>query len=202
MTKRVKKKEELAAFAIETMSELGYARTSLRDIAKSSDMSVGVLHYYFEDKIHLLTFCVRQFKEQFIADMGKFTLESGDRILKGFIDGLSEAIQFESGIHCLWYDIRNQALFEQGFQQVAVEIEEAMINVIVELLAALDKPPEWLMPIYLFIDGTFRFYLQKFRLGDLNAHEEFVAFMLPELESLVENGRFSGEAAKARGKIA
>src|ERR1700747_3050170 len=38
---------ELADAALETLAELGYARTSLREIAQKSEFTHGVLHYYF-----------------------------------------------------------------------------------------------------------------------------------------------------------
>ena len=61
------RREELAAAALKTLSELGYAKTSLREIAQNSDISHGVLHYYFRDKIELITYCVRQYKTECIT---------------------------------------------------------------------------------------------------------------------------------------
>ena len=54
--KRSRRKDELALAAIDALKQLGYARTSLRDIAEISGVSVGMLHYYFEDKTDLITF--------------------------------------------------------------------------------------------------------------------------------------------------
>jgi hypothetical protein len=48
------RRAELAEAALVTLSELGYARTSLREIAQNSVFSHGVLHYYFNDKIDLI----------------------------------------------------------------------------------------------------------------------------------------------------
>ena len=45
------RRAELAAATLQTLSELGYARTSLREIAHNSSFSHGVLHYYFRDKV-------------------------------------------------------------------------------------------------------------------------------------------------------
>ncbi len=56
------RRDELAAAALQTLAELGYARTSLREIAQNSEFSHGVLHYYFTDKVDLITHCVRQYK--------------------------------------------------------------------------------------------------------------------------------------------
>src|ERR1700754_5150565 len=56
------RRRELAVAALQTLGELGYARTSLREIAVNSPYSHGVVHYYFADKIELITYCVRQYK--------------------------------------------------------------------------------------------------------------------------------------------
>ena len=48
------RRRELADATIQTLSELGYARTSLREIAQNSAFSHGVLHYYFADKVDLM----------------------------------------------------------------------------------------------------------------------------------------------------
>ena len=48
------RRNELAESALLTLGELGYARTSLRDIASNSPFSHGVLHYYFADKLELV----------------------------------------------------------------------------------------------------------------------------------------------------
>ena len=53
------RRDELATSALETLSEIGYARTSLREIAHHASFSHGVLHYYFRDKVELIVHSVR-----------------------------------------------------------------------------------------------------------------------------------------------
>ena len=60
--KFAERRAQLADAALLTLAELGYARTSLREIAQNSQFSHGVLHYYFSDKEDLLTHCVRQYE--------------------------------------------------------------------------------------------------------------------------------------------
>ncbi|MFI5042721.1 MAG: TetR/AcrR family transcriptional regulator, partial [Acidimicrobiales bacterium] len=45
--KFAERRTQLADAALQTLAELGYARTSLREIAQNSQFSHGVLHYYF-----------------------------------------------------------------------------------------------------------------------------------------------------------
>ena len=48
------RRRALAESALKTLGELGYARTSLREIANNSEFSHGVVHYYFADKLGLV----------------------------------------------------------------------------------------------------------------------------------------------------
>ena len=59
--KFAERRAQLAASALQTLSEPGYARTSLRDIAQNSEFSHGVLHYYFSDKVDLIIQSVKQY---------------------------------------------------------------------------------------------------------------------------------------------
>ena len=56
------RRDQLAESALLTLGELGYARTSLREIADNSAFSHGVVHYYFDDKLELIVYCVRYYK--------------------------------------------------------------------------------------------------------------------------------------------
>ena len=57
------RRDQLAESALLTLGELGYARASLREIAANSPFSHGVVHYYFNDKIELIVYCVRYYKQ-------------------------------------------------------------------------------------------------------------------------------------------
>ena len=61
-TKADARREQLAESVLTTLGELGYAKTSLREIAQNSPFSHGVLHYYFDNKIELIIYCVRYYK--------------------------------------------------------------------------------------------------------------------------------------------
>ena len=61
------RRTQLAISALATLGELGYAKTSLREIAQNSEFSHGVVHYYFADKFELITHCVRYYKAQCVT---------------------------------------------------------------------------------------------------------------------------------------
>jgi len=114
--KREAKKRELAESAIEALKRYGYANTTLRDIAAQSELSLGMLHYYFENKEQLLIYCVRLYKEAFAADIGARIAGAKTReiLFQAFAEGLAASIVEDAETHRLWYDIRNQALFDKA----------------------------------------------------------------------------------------
>ena len=61
------RRNQLAESALQTLGELGYARTSLREIANNSEFSHGVVHYYFADKLELIIYCVRYYKARCVT---------------------------------------------------------------------------------------------------------------------------------------
>ena len=67
MDKFAERRAELAEATLQTLSELGYARTSLREIAQNCRITHGVLHYYFRDKVDLILCSVRQYKARCVT---------------------------------------------------------------------------------------------------------------------------------------
>lgn len=190
-TKRSKRKEELANFAIDALKQLGYARTSLRDIAEHSGVSVGMLHYYFEDKVDLISYCVRKYKQDFIIEMdGVLDASVGfDTIAEDFADGLSGSIRDNAETHRLWYDIRTQSLFEESFQGVVGELEDGLVELVHRFIKKIGLPAELALPVYLSLDGAFRYYLQRHLFGDGAAVADFHSVVKMQMGALVEQAR-------------
>lgn len=161
--RRAAKRLELAQHAIATLAQLGYARTSLRDIAEQSGCSVGLIHYYFVDKIDLISFCVRIYKRDFVEalDEAMATAPSHEAVAERFVEGLVDAVQREAQTHRLWYDIRTQALFDEQFHDVVEEIEQELVAMIGRLLDHLACAAVAPQDAYVALDGTFRFYLYR-----------------------------------------
>ena len=173
--KRARKKDELADHAITALKQLGYARTSLRDIAEMSGVAVGTLHYYFEDKVDLITYCVRRYKVGFVADMGSI-LEADvepEQLADRFIKGLSLSIRRDAETHRLWYDIRTQAMFDPAFEEVVADIEDGLRELVATFLSRTGVSPEQARPTYLVLDSFFRFHLQAYLRGDKGAPAQF-----------------------------
>jgi len=181
--KRTRKKDELADSAIAALKQLGYARTSLRDIAELSGVAVGTLHYYFEDKVDLITYCVRRYKTGFVADMQSILSEdiAADQLAERFIKGLALSIRRDAETHRLWYDIRAQAMFDPAFHEIVADIEAGLVDLVAEFLNRTGLNGVDPGPAYLMLDAAFRFHLQRVLTGDRTApaaFEEQVAGML------------------------
>ncbi|MFC4942494.1 TetR/AcrR family transcriptional regulator [Pseudonocardia sp. GCM10023141] len=186
------RRRELADAALQTLSELGYARTSLREIAQNSAFSHGVLHYYFRDKIELIMFCVRQYKavcvlryDQIVADA-----HTAEELAAGFADGLVATLCEDGTMHRLWYDLRSQALFEESFREDVLEIDATLERMIwriitryAELTGRAVVTPSSMT--YAMFDGLFQQALLRHLAGQPGAAAELHAAVLQLLPKVV-----------------
>lgn len=184
--KRADRKRELAEHAIAALGSLGYARTTLRDIASRSGVSLGVLHYYFEDKIDLISYCVRIYKDTFVATLDAIMAADlpSEAVAAGLIDGLVATVADHANTHRLWYDIRSQALFDEAFRPVVAEIEGALIALVERLLGRLRIEGESPTSAYLRLDAVFRHHLQRHLFGDGEALGDFRAALGEQLGAI------------------
>ena len=113
--KHDERRDQLAESALRTLGELGYARTSLREIANNSEFSHGVVHYYFADKLELIVYCVRYYKARCVTRYDGVVADStsAEGLLDAFAAKLVETVLDEAPMHCLWYDLRTQSMFEE-----------------------------------------------------------------------------------------
>jgi AcrR family transcriptional regulator len=174
--KFAERRAELAEAALQTLAELGYARTSLREIAQNSEFTHGVLHYYFRDKVDLILCSVRQYKARCVTRYDQVTADARtyEDLMTGFLAALAQTMRDEAHMHRLWYDIRSQTLFEAAFRADVAELDkslEDMIWRIVRRFAELTGEPQNMPPrvIYAMIDGLFQQCLLKHLSGDADA---------------------------------
>ncbi len=174
--KFAERRAELAEATLQTLSELGYARTSLREIAQNSEFTHGVLHYYFSDKVDLILCSVRQYKARCVTRYDQVTAQATtyDELMTGFLASLGDTVREEAHMHRLWYDIRAQAMFEAAFRHDVAEIDKSLENMIWRIVgrfAELTGEPQT-MPtsvIYALLDGLFQQCLLKHLSGDAEA---------------------------------
>jgi len=131
-----------------------------------------VLHYYFTDKVDLITYCVRQYKSQCVLryDQIVATARTADGLAQGFADGLVATLREEAYMHRLWYDLRSQSLFEESFRADVLELDESlerMIWRIVHRFGELSRVPLTCTSsvAYAMFDGLFQQALLRYLSG-------------------------------------
>jgi AcrR family transcriptional regulator len=189
--KFAERRDQLAAAALQTLAEQGYANTSLRDIAQRSDFSHGVLHYYFADKFELIMYCVRQYKAECVTryDSIVATADTAEQLRRGFGAAMGATLVEDGTLHRLWYDLRNQSLFDEKFRADVIDIDQSlqrMIWRIVAKYAELSDRPLAVAPelAYSLLDGVFQHALLRHFGGDVSAAatlDETVRQVLPTL---------------------
>jgi AcrR family transcriptional regulator len=186
------RRSELAGAALRTLAERGYAQTGLRDIASNSEFSHGVLHYYFSDKTDLITHCVREYKAVCVTryDEVVATATTAEELAAGFLQKLAETLVEESSLHRLWYDLRNQSMFEPAFRADVTEIDlslERMIGRIVARYAELSGARLQISApaMYAVFDGLFQQALLRQLAGEESAAADLQAAVTEVLPHLV-----------------
>jgi AcrR family transcriptional regulator len=174
--KFAERRAELGEAALQTLAELGYARTSLREIAQNSEFSHGVLHYYFTDKVDLILCSVRQYKARCVKryDEATTTATTFDELMDGFVAALGDTLRKEASLHRLWYDLRAQSLFEQAFRADVAEIDKSLEKMIWRVMSRFAEITGEAVRVpssvaYAMFDGLFQQALLKHLSGDKKA---------------------------------
>jgi AcrR family transcriptional regulator len=190
--KFAERRAQLAGAALQTLAELGYARTSLREIAQNSQFSHGVLHYYFSDKEDLLTHCVRQFEAACVTRYDEIVASatSADELKREFTAAMAQTLRADAPMHRLWYDLRNQSLFEESFRADVLEIDqrrEDMIWHVISRYAEFAGITVAASPsaVYAILDGLFQQALLHQLAGRDTAAADLQANVTRVLETLL-----------------
>lgn len=136
MDKVAARRDELAAAALRTLAERGYANTSLREIAQNSEFSHGVLHYYFADKNELIRYCVRLYKRRCVRRYDRVGTDASraDEVLDQFVVALLQSLHEDASEQRLWYDMRAQSLFETQFRADVEAIDGELRDMVWRIL--------------------------------------------------------------------
>jgi len=160
-SKRELTKQTLAARALVPLAAQGYAAIGLREIASELGVSLGSLHYYFNDKNELLSSSMQQYKLQSLGELQAITHANTPASEKtnAFVDLMCVRITQETQLHRLWFDMRVQALYNDELKEVIDQYEEAFSEVSRQLLSAIGSstiPAAQASAIFsgLFFDGV------------------------------------------------
>ncbi|WP_433710061.1 TetR/AcrR family transcriptional regulator [Nocardia sp. CA-084685] len=189
------RRAQLAAAALHTLAELGYARTSLREIAQKSEFTHGVMHYYFNDKVELITHAVRQYEQVCVTRYDDIVTAAttAEQLRHDFGAAMAATLDADAPLHRLWYDLRNQSLFEESFREDVLEIDghrEEMIRNVVDRFAELSGRP-LLVPsatAYAIFDGLFQQALLRKLAGQSDAGETLATEAAAVLDVVIGPG--------------
>jgi TetR/AcrR family transcriptional regulator, transcriptional repressor of bet genes len=173
------RRDLLAESALTTLGELGYANTSLRDIAANSPFTHGMVHYYFRDKTELITYCVRYYKARCVHryDGVVRDSENADDLVVGFADKLVGTIVDEAPMHRLWYDLRTQAMFDPALREAVLAIDATLEEMIWRIISRYAELAGGTLGVssgnaYAMLDGLFERALLRHLAGDEAALDE------------------------------
>jgi AcrR family transcriptional regulator len=176
------RRRQLADGALQTLSERGYARTSLREIAQNTEFSHGTLHYYFRDKVELIMYCVRRYKAVCVQryDTIVSDSDSAEGLAADFAEGLVTTCRDDALMHRLWYDLRSQSLFEESFRPDVAEIDESLERMIWRIVSryaelAGQEPTCSSAMAYATFDGLFQQALLRHLSGSALALDDLRA---------------------------
>jgi AcrR family transcriptional regulator len=174
--KFAQRRRMLAASALTAIAEHGYANTGLRVIAQHSELSHGSLHYYFDDKDDLVALAVWNYKSECARRYDEIldTATTGADLAERFGDEMAATLRDEASLHRLWYDLRNQSLFTEGFRDTIIRIDQLladMVWAVVVRFAELEGRDVAVTPdlAYALFDGLFQNSLIRFLRGDAGA---------------------------------
>ncbi|GAA5108989.1 TetR/AcrR family transcriptional regulator [Alloalcanivorax gelatiniphagus] len=191
-SKHEDRRDQLAESALVTLGKLGYAKTSLREIAHHSPFSHGVVHYYFSSKEELITYCVRYYKRTCVTRYDEIVATSATaaELQARFAAKLAETIREEGPMHQLWYDLRNQSMFEASLREVVLDIDdqlEQMIWRVITRYAELAGAEPALDPstTYGVLDGLFAQTLLLWATGPADTREEALSVLSARVDALM-----------------
>lgn len=188
--KASRKRDELAAAALITLAERGYANTSLRDVAQNSEYSHGVLHYYFADKTDLIRHCVGIYKRRCVRRYDDVTeTDRAEQVTDNFIAALTVTLHQDTGEQRLWYDMRAESLFEPAFRDDVAAIDDALRAMVWRILSRYAELSDAELIIdddtaYAIFDGVFHRAVQSEIAGEPDAAstlEQRIRLLLPQL---------------------
>lgn len=119
------RRHDLAVAALHTWSEYGYSQVSVRNVARRTRFSHGMVHYYFRSKDALVAECVRIVRDSQIFGSGNAKAGDITSYSRLVADAICESFRTNRRLHRIRFDLRNQSQFEPALRAYADDIETA-----------------------------------------------------------------------------
>lgn len=117
------RRRDLAAAALQTWSEYGYSQVSVRNVARRTRFSHGMVHYYFHSKDALVAECVRMLTDAKIFPSGCPTATDVTTYSQTLAESISDSFRRNRRMHRIRFDLRNQSQFEPSLRKYSTEVE-------------------------------------------------------------------------------
>jgi len=145
------RREQLVAAAMLVASRDGIEAATVRAIAAQAGVSLGVVHYCFEDKNELLLAMAHDITRQNL-DQGLMQVRPGSEpaeIVQQAIDSLWAGISATAGAQLLSYELTTHSMRHPELRQVSVEqytVSHAAARQFLEAVSAVSRI-EWTLPM-------------------------------------------------------
>jgi len=143
----------------------------------------------------LITHCVRQYEAACVTRYDEIVAAAGSagELKREFSAAMAQTLRTDAPMHRLWYDLRNQSLFEESFRTDVLEIDqrrEEMIWRVITRYAEFTGITVGLSPAaaYAILDGLFQQALLHQLAGDENAASDLAANVVRILDTLEVRG--------------
>jgi len=178
--RRDERRRQIAEAALQALMAYGCAGTTLRDIAEQSQLSLGLLHYYFADRRDLVIYCLGLYRDSFMARFEPLAQAAGTRddLIATLATRLTDAVVSDTLVNRFWYDIRAQSLFDPAILPVVAEFEAALIDLGRRLAVRIGAPPDEIELRFAMLEGVFRYHAHRQIVGKGTARDEvYLAFV-------------------------
>ncbi|AZK45379.1 TetR/AcrR family transcriptional regulator [Paenibacillus lentus] len=106
------KRDKVVEAAFKVMSEKGYEKASIKDIANEAGITPGLIHYYFRNKEEILTELLLASSQQYTRDMQQLQSSvPSDHLAKAALNEPKERVERQPD----WYKLRFE-LFALGLR--------------------------------------------------------------------------------------
>lgn len=143
--------DQILELSFDYLKRYGLENTSIRDLAKETDMSLGSIYYWFDDKED---FVVNSVKYGLIKSSTKIFKEAFDEInnFDRFVERVMELVNEEQSSLRLVYQAATSPTFGDRIRKNAEPLNKSYSEYISLLSKTINVPYEEIRPIvYLFI---------------------------------------------------
>jgi len=152
-------KQHIMDIALKLFSEKGYYNTSIKDIAKTGEISHGLLYNYFDNKEELLKYIFEQGSKKIQNTFENMETQSTN--LQVFIVNIFEVLNKNTQLWRLMHTVKMQNKIVKVFKKELDEITAYIVGMLSEYLEEkkINNPNIEALLLYATIDGVSNHYL-------------------------------------------